>query len=527
LKTRLVLGTFLLLTICAAAEQRRFAGKTLWHHVEILAADDMEGRRAGSPGLERAQAYVADQLKKIGLTPAGVNGYYQPVKLLTRQIVQEDSTAALVRNGEVEPLVVGEDVFFPGDVDVAPKAEAPLVFLGWGLRVPERHYDDLAGLDLKGKIAVTMPGRPAEIEQGLSLTMLDSLRWKQFHDAGLVGWVVIAATQTPAAWSRLRDGLTGGTKDLAGGESDHGNGGMVYMTVNPAHADKLLAGSGHTYGELHALGLAYKRLPRFPLRSGLRVTTHMVKEPFDSANLVAKLEGSDPTLRNEYVVLSAHLDHLGIRKEVDGDRIYNGAIDDASGVAALLDIAAVLKREGTRPKRSILFTFFTAEEGGRLGSQYFTAHPTVPREAIVADINIDEIRALVPLKAMQALGGDESDLGDTFRRVGDSLGVAIDGRVDREGRAALFAGSSDEASFAHAGIPAVRPLVGFPGDSAAIVQRWTRERHHTPSDDPQQPINFEALAAYEEFTRALLLEIADSPRRPGWKPDSFYKRQVK
>ena len=267
---RLIASAWLMLTIAAAAQQPRFDGKTLWHHVEILAADDMEGRRTGSAGLERAQAYVVDQLNKIGLTPAGVNGYFQPVQLLTRQVVEKDSTAALVRNGKVEPLVLGEDVFFPSEVDLAPKAEAPLGFVGWGLQVPERNYDDLAGLDLKGKIAVTMPGRPAEIEQALYVRRsANALRWKQFREAGLVGWIEIAATQTPAAWSNLRNGLSGPTKDLAGRDSNDGNG-MVQMLFNPAHADKLLAGSGHTFEELHALGLAFKRLPRFPLRRNRR-----------------------------------------------------------------------------------------------------------------------------------------------------------------------------------------------------------------------------------------------------------------
>jgi Zn-dependent M28 family amino/carboxypeptidase len=302
---------------------------------------------------------------------------------------------------------------------------------------------------------------------------------------------------------------------------------MVRMLFNPARADKLLAGSGHTFEELRALGRAFERLPRFPLRPGLRVTTHMSKEPLDSANLVAKLEGSDPTLRSEYVVLSAHLDHLGIREEVNGDRIYNGAIDNASGVGALLDIAGVLKREGTRPKRSILFVFFGSEEGGRLGSTYFAAHPTVNLASIVANINIDGIHAFVPLTAVFALGGDESDLGDAARRIGESLGIAMDESTDRDTRSMRFANSSDQASFASAGIPAVKLNVGFPGDLGAVLAQWRRQRYHKPLDDPQQPINLDAIAAYEEFARALLLEVADSPRRPEWKPSSFYRPYVK
>lgn len=293
---------------------------------------------------------------------------------------------------------------------------------------------------------------------------------------------------------------------------------------NPAHADKLFEGTGHTAEEVFALGKAGKSLPRFPLRVSLRATTRVLKEFVGSANVVAKLEGSDARLRNEYLVLSAHVDHLGIREPVNGDRIYNGAIDNASGVAALLDIAAALKREGTRPRRSVLFTFFTAEEGGKLGSRYFTAHPTVDRKSMVANINIDGIQAIVPLKAILVLGADESDLGDASRRVAASHNVAMD--IDLEPRSTRLTCCSDQASFVFAGIPAVKLNVGFPGELNAVQQRWRRERYHTPFDDPQQPINLETVAKYEEIARALILEVANNRRRPEWKSSSFYKRYV-
>jgi Zn-dependent M28 family amino/carboxypeptidase len=523
-KAGVVLGAFVSIGLCAAAQQRTFDGKTLWSHVEILAADDMEGRAPGSTGLNRAEAYVVNQLKKIGLTPAGVNGYYQPVKLLRRTVAESDSNAALLRDGKPEPLVLGEDAFFPNDVDHTHQVEAPLVFLGYGLQIPERHYDDFAGLDLKGKIAVTVPGRPEEIAEGLAVQYsATSRRWKQFRDAGLVGWVEIAAPE--ASWSFLRDAITSTTMYLARDEVNDANRQQMRMVFNPAHADKLFEGSGHTAQDVFALGKAYKRLPRFPLRVSLRATTRMLKESVDSANLVAKLEGSDPRLRNEYVVLSAHIDHLGVREPVNGDRIYNGAVDNASGVAALLDIADALKREAVRPRRSVLFTFFTAEEEGKLGSEYFTAYPTVDHRSMVADLNIDGIQAIVPLKAMQVLGAEESTLGETARRVAASYQVGMDTDVDYQ--FSRFANSSDQRSFAFAGIPALKLNVGFPGELNAVQQRWRRERYHTPFDDPQQPINLETIAAYEEIARALLLDVANEPRRPQWNSSSFYRRYAR
>ena len=168
MKRGAVLSAFVWVTVLVAAQQQHFDGKSWWHHIEILADDKMEGRGTGTPGLERAEAYVVDQLRKSGLDPAGTSGYYQPIRLEARQVVESDSSASLVRNGKAEPLALGEDAFFAPLVDLAPKAEAPLVFLGYGINVPEKNYNDFAGLDLKGKVAVTMPGTPEGIDGHLA-----------------------------------------------------------------------------------------------------------------------------------------------------------------------------------------------------------------------------------------------------------------------------------------------------------------------------------------------------------------------
>jgi hypothetical protein len=524
MKTGFVLGASALLTLGGLAAQQHFDGKTLWRHVEVLAADDMEGRAPGSAGFDRAEAYVVNELKRIDLAPGGTTGYFQPVKLLRRRVIDSDSSAALIRGSEVVPMVLGEDAFFPNDVDVAPKIEASLVFLGYGLQIPEKHYNDFAGLDLKGKIAVTVPGTPEGIEPALAARYsAASRRWKQFTAAGVVGWIEIAAPG--ASWSFLRDAITTSTLYLSGDEFNDATGQKIHMVFNPAHADKLFDGTGHTAAEVFALGKAYKPLPRFPLRVRLRATMRVQRASIDSRNVVAKLEGSDAQLRNEYVILSAHIDHLGIREPVNGDRIYNGAVDNASGVAALLDIAAALKREGATPRRSVLLTFFTAEEGGKLGSRYFTEHPTVERRSIVADLNIDGIQAIVPLKAVQVLGAEESDLGDAARRVAALFHVDVETGLDYE--SSRFANSSDQGSFAFAGIPAVKLNVGFPGDLNTAQQKWRRERYHTPFDDARQPIDLETFATFEEIARALLLDVVNNPARPAWKPGSIYKSYAK
>jgi hypothetical protein len=517
-----VFTTLCLATIAVAAEQRHFDGKSWWRHIEVLAADDMEGRGIGTSGLERAQSYVIEQLKKLGLAPAGVRGFYQPIRFVTRELDEEGSSAAVVRDGNVEPLAPGEDFFFTTLTDSAATFEAPLVFIGYGQRIPETRHDDFAGLDLRGKVAVTMYGLPEGVQGPLAghyQAMPE--RWKQLRAAGVIGWIQI---QTPyAVWASVKTAYGGPTTSVVDGLFDETKGQRLMMWFNPANAHKLFAGTGHTIDELFALARARKALPRFALPVNIRATTRMLRKPVQSANIVAKLEGADPELRHQYVVLSAHLDGHGIGQPVNGDRIYNSAIDNAAGVAVLLDIAQALSKNDGRPRRSILFTFFTAHEGAAMhGSKYFVAHPTVDRKAIVADINIDNVPAVVPLKAVLILGESESELGDAARRVATSQNLEMD--VDLEPQANRFTCCSDQGSFVMRGIPAVKVNVGFPGPLAATQKQWRQDRYHTPFDDLQQPINLETVAGYEEFVHAFALDVANNPRRPAWKANSFYRR---
>src|SRR5437763_375169 len=203
---RLFLPALLItLTNVAFSQAAHFDGKTWWDHVKVLADDKMEGRDTGSQGLVHAEAYVVDQLKAAGLQPAGTKGFYQPVKFVSREIVEKDSSAALVRDGKVQPLVLGEDAFFGTRVDLAPHVEAPLVFVGYGLSIPEKNYDDFEGLDLKGKVVVLLAGSPAEIPGPLaSHYQTGAERWKALRKAGVVGVINIpnpAAIDVP--WSRM------------------------------------------------------------------------------------------------------------------------------------------------------------------------------------------------------------------------------------------------------------------------------------------------------------------------------------
>jgi Zn-dependent M28 family amino/carboxypeptidase len=509
------------LLLASAPSPLHFDGKTWWSHVSVLAADDMDGRETGSAGLRKAEAYVVDQLTRAGARPAGVDGFYQPIRFVSRQIVEKDSSAALVRDGKAEPLVLGEDAFFNTRADLVPdEVAAPLVFIGYGLRVPELKHDDLAGLDLKGKVVVILAGSPAEIPTALaSHYQSPAERWKALRSAGAIGIVNIpnpAAMDIP--WSRMSLNRARPSMDLADAEFDETAGLKAQLTFNPAQAEKLFAGSGHTFAGLAALAKDRKPLPRFPLTASLRARATVRSAAVESSNVVARLEGADP---KEYVVLSAHVDHLGVGEPIDGDRIYNGAMDNGSGTALLLDLAASLKAEKLR--RSILLVFVTAEEKGLLGSKYFAAHPTVDPKSMVADMNVDMFLPIVPLKVLRVQGLTESDLGDRASRIAQSLGVrAI---PDPEPLRNTFI-RSDQYSFIRRGIPSIKVDVGYePGTpEATLFKEWLTRRYHAPSDDTRQPVDLGAAALYEEIVRRLLVEVADDEARPRWKPDSFFRR---
>jgi Zn-dependent M28 family amino/carboxypeptidase len=297
----------------------------------------------------------------------------------------------------------------------------------------------------------------------------------------------------------------------------------IGVTMNPDHAEKWFAGSGHDLKELLALVDAGKPLPRFPLVPGLRAKVKVERRDLESQNVAGIRPGSDATLKNQFVVLSAHLDHVGVGEPIDGDRIYNGAMDDASGVAALLDIAAALHESKAQTKRSLLFLAVTGEEKGLLGSRYFAAHPTVELKSLAADINMDMFLPLYPLRLATVWGLNESDLGDVARRVSKSLDVEV--QDDPQPQRNVFI-RSDQYSFIRRGVPSLMMAFGYTKGSKEeeIARQWLTKRYHAPSDDLNQPVDMKAAGQYNRLMMTLAEAVANNPARPKWKADSFFRR---
>ena len=511
--------------LVSAATDYGSQGQRWWSHIEALANDGMQGRNTGSDSYRKAAAYVAGEFERYGLHPGGIPGYLQPVRFDVLQIEEEKSSLALTRDGKTEPLKLGDDATIGLRGDPAGHVEAPMVFVGYGLKVPENQYDDFAGLDVKGKIVVSLAGGPKSIPGPLkSHYQSAGVHWKQLRDMGAIGVATIPNPKSmDVPWARMTLARFQPSMSLADPALKETQGMQLSVTINPEHADKFLAGTGHTIAELLADADNDKPLPHFPLKAGIQATVQLAKSTAESPNVIGILEGSDPKLRTEFVVLSAHLDHVGVGKPINGDAIYNGAMDDASGIATILEVARMMKEQGVKPKRSLIFLAVCGEEKGLQGSRYFATHPTVDAKSIVADINLDMFLPLHRLEYLEVQGLDESSLGDDIRAIASSAGVKI--QADKEPQRNLFI-RSDQYSFIRQGVPALAFKFGYlPGSPEERLHKdWLKNRYHAPSDDLNQPVDKAAAARFNEIILRLTERIADDPARPTWKPTSFFKR---
>ena len=514
------------------------AGQAWWAHIKTLADDNMQGRLTGSEGYLRAAKYVVSQFDAMGLQPAGVNGYYQPVKFDVTRVIADKSSVTLLIDGRSEPLVLGHDAIL-GARGTQPKSiTAPLVFIGYGLHLPEAKYDDFNSPEipfssLKGKIVVFINGGPAELPGALKSFARTSPLAKALADAGAVGSISIPTPKSmDFPWDRVAANASQPGMRLAPDPKDaavaarhpaladiHGT--MFSATFNPAEAEKLFAGTSHTFAELLTLADAQKPLPRFDLKKSLTASVTTENTNVESPNIVARLEGSDSTLKNEYVLLSAHLDHLGV--SADGKTTFNGAMDDASGVASVLEIARSFSHARERPKRSLLFVIFTGEEKGLLGSRYFAGRPTVPETSIVADLNLDMFMPLFPLKKLHVQGLVESTLAADARAVGadHQIEIAVDPEPDRNSFI-----RTDQYSFVQAGIPALAMKFGWTADSPEykLWRQWLAQRYHSTEDNLSQPVDTAAAAQFDSFLGDLARRVANSASRPHYLESSFFHR---
>jgi hypothetical protein len=500
-------------------------GSRWWSHVEFLASDDLKGRFTGSEGYRKAADYTAQQFQSLGLRPAGASGYFQPIEFETRRVIPEKSSFELLLKGKTIALKVPDDVALSVSGQSGKVVEAPMIFTAYGITVPENHYDDFAGMKTQGAVSVRLLGGAPKSVPPLLASYYGSgeaarKRARELGLAGIVGLINPKVIDLP--WPRLVNSIM--TMQLKPDLPEFEDRWQLPLSgaVNPAVADQLLAGTGHTLEELTALNKERKPLPHFTIPAKLRAKVVYEPGKLSSRNVVAMIPGSDPVLKNQYVLISAHLDHVGVGRPVNGDSIYNGAMDNASGVATLIETARRIEA-GPAPKRSILFLACNGEEEGELGSEAFAAQPAVPIKSIVADINLDMYLPLFPLKNLRAYGLNESDLQSYVETAAKENGIQV--QDDPHPEQNIFI-RSDQYSFIKKGIPSIFLSFGYKPDTPEekIVDAWFKERYHGPADDTKQPVDKRAAAKFNQLMATLAVQIADAAQRPKWNSDSFFRR---
>src|SRR5215472_14253614 len=358
-----------------------------WGHIRVLASDEFQGRLTGSAGYQQAATYVAESFRRFGLMPAGDAGYFQSVGYVVQTVLPARSSVSLVGARGGERLSVGDDLVVSANTEQRASVAGRLIFAGYGIHLPEVGYDDYQDLPVKGAIVVVLIGGPEALNGAQRAHAYAESLPHYLEAQGAVGVIsVFNPKDREVPWERIKAASVQPGMLLAETALRRYHRPIFSATFNDAVADKLFQNSGHAFSELTGLGDAHKPLPRFPLKMDLqaRVATELAHTRAD--NVIAELPGSDAQISRETIVLSAHLDHLGTGAPDHGDGIFRGAMDNASGVASLLEVAHAMQEVGHHPRRSVLFVAVAGEEKGLLGSRYFAAHPTTHAGTMVADI---------------------------------------------------------------------------------------------------------------------------------------------
>ncbi|HET9976140.1 MAG TPA: M28 family metallopeptidase [Burkholderiaceae bacterium] len=500
--------------------------------VEFLADDRLEGRETGTRGHELAARYVASQFARIGLRPGGDGGtFLQRVPLRSTQLVPDTSEFETTRHGVAERFKPGEDFFVPpGRHADSSDASADAVYAGHGIVAPHLGVDDYARLDVKGRFVVVLAGSPPFLS-GDEAAHFASPRLKQ-EVAAAHGAIGLITLQTPAnelqfpfeQALRTLQFRTFVWLDAAG--QPHGGGTAVahLATLSVAGAEKLLARTGVSLADLVARASRKLPPPAVEMAARIRIARKSRLHEVSSANVVGVVEGADPSVRHEQVVVTAHLDHLGMAAGRSGDTIYNGALDNATGVAVITEAARLIAALPSRPRRSIVFVAPTAEEAGLLGSEVFVHRAQAAGVALVANLNIDMPILTYNFRDICAFGAEHSSLGELVARVAASHGVSLSPDPKPERRRFT---RSDQYAFVRAGIPAAFLNTGLHSTTEDGAGQKAREEveqkhYHRVSDDTSLPIHYDAAARFASLGAAILVELANAPARPQWKAGNFF-----
>jgi hypothetical protein len=494
-------------------------------HVTFLADDLLEGREAGTRGHEIAARYIASQFEQLGVRPAGRDGsYFEAVELLDSELAAAPPSFVLKTPSGAHVLKHGDTAIIAGSVGGGEGAiETPLVFVGYGVTDPAVGEDDYAGLDVRGKIVVALRDSPPGTDSEVG-AYLASEQPRVASEHGAVGIIRVLTRRTAKAfpWQMLVDDAPNESTTWVGREGapfDSSGGLKTTVSVKPTEAGWLFEGAPQTIDQV--LDDAEKKgaVKGFPLKATAEIKVATRPRRYSSPEVIGAIEGADPQLKNEYVVLMAHADHIGVRRDGSGDRINNGALDNAAGVATLIEVAHGLQTAPTRPRRSVLIVANTAEEKGLVGADAFAHNPTVPVERITAAVDLDMPMLLYDFTDVVAYGASHSTLRGTFEKAAADMGVKLS--PDPFPEQAIFV-RSDHYPLAKRGVPAVMLATGMANGGAAAWEMFLANTYHKPSDDLSQPIVWKAGARFAELTYRAVRLLADADTRALWYAGDYF-----
>ncbi len=513
--------SFSSLAVAQSTDAPPFRPEAMRAHVEFLADDLLEGRETGARGHEIAAHYVAAQFKALGLQPVNKGDWFQRVPFGGALLDEAKSSFSISGQTFTNRTEV---LFGPARKAGETKAEGAVVFVGYGIDDPKAGQNDYAGLDVKGKIVAVLTGFPKGMRSDIGAHYGRS-KAKMAEKRGAIGIITLRTLERERAraWTREIEGPVHPTIGWTQGD------GTVFtetptiafgVTLHDKAAAALFVGAPTSLNAILATADKNRGRPKgFVLKQSVTLNRTTALSTLSSPNVIGMLPGSDPELAGEYVLLMAHLDHNGVDPKRNGDQVFNGAMDNASGTAAMLEAARALAAMPDRPRRPILFAAVTAEEKGLLGSDYLARHPVVSNGKVVSVVNLDMPVLLYDFKDVVAFGAEHSTMGPIVARAGEKMGVALSpDPLPSEG---LFT-RSDHYSFVKQGVPSVFLMTGFKESGAMAFKTFLATHYHKVSDQTDLPFNWNAAAKFAQINTLIAAEIANADAAPLWYADSFF-----
>jgi Zn-dependent M28 family amino/carboxypeptidase len=499
-------------------------------HVTYLSNDKLMGRLPGTPGFQMGVDYIVGQMKAFGLQPKGDNDTYLQKVLLRTSVTQKETASAKINlpNGSTKELLYGEHlVIYPNPQRKSVDIDAPMVFVGAGFNSLKFGLDDYKNIDVKGKVVVIMKRAPENVSENVKrhLTYADTYQ-AMAQKNGAIGVLICDFTQSATRFKGLANYMANtGSKEAVGpnGVVGFNDDFQFYGNITVAALKEIMKTETNDFDQIWQK-IEKGQKVSMPMKSRLKAHYESTHTDIESCNIVGMIEGTDDKLKSQYVVHSGHIDHIGVTEPIKGDSINNGAHDNASGTASSLEIARMYATLEVKPKRSILFVLVTAEEMGLLGSAYFMAYPTVPKQNIVADINTDMPTIIAPLESVAPLGAEHSSMMKVVAEAAKLMNLKSE--IDPDPAEGRFV-RSDQYNFMKAGVPAIHIKYGYKYSNPALnlfekVKIFRENHYHKPSDEVNDSFNWSAGRQYAQVNFLVSYIVAQSKKRPYFLRKDFF-----